>query len=88
MTKKVRDESSAGQDVGMCAKLTAVFGITWLLGLGAGYHIALRIIYIICNSLQGKASFLKRVFTISCTMFLLRLSHPRAMCLADCHVGV
>lgn len=52
VTKKVRDKST-GQDISMCWKLTAVFGLTWILGLGAGYNVAIRIVYIVCNSLQG-----------------------------------
>jgi hypothetical protein len=53
VTKKVRDKSTTGQDARMCWKLTAVFGLTWMLCLAAEHHIALRIIYIVFNSLQG-----------------------------------
>lgn len=53
VTRKAIDRSTAKQDFGICWKLTAVFGLTWMLGIGAQYHIALRIAFILCNSLQG-----------------------------------
>ena len=53
VTKTVRDKSTSGQDARMCWKLTAVFGLTWILCLAAEHHVSLRIIYIIFNSLQG-----------------------------------
>jgi hypothetical protein len=48
--------STAGQDARMCWKLTAVFGLTWILCVAAEHHIALRIIFIIFNSLQGNGT--------------------------------
>ena len=53
VTRKAIDRSTAKQDFGICWKLTAVFGLTWMLGIGVQYHIALRIAFILCNSLQG-----------------------------------
>ncbi|XP_028399588.1 uncharacterized protein LOC114522997 [Dendronephthya gigantea] len=53
ITKRVIYRSTTKQDFSVCWKLTTVFGITWVLGLGVPYHVALRIAFILLNSLQG-----------------------------------